>query len=289
MRRIVWLVLVAGILVFVGSGCARYGTPPEVAETKDLLEEARMAGANENCPQEYKEARAAWEKAERLCPCNKQKAKAQAEKARAMAAQLCTDTDGDGVPDEMDQCPDTPAGVEVDEVGCARVLDSDGDGVNDPQDECPDTPDGVEVDAVGCPLDSDGDGISDYLDRCPGTPQGAGVNNAGCWEVANIYFDVDKANIQSKFQGQLDEIAAVLKTNPEVTLAIHGHTDSTASDQYNQALSEKRAEAVKQYLLKKGVSADRLETESFGEKRPVASNDPDTRFYNRRVELHPSW
>ncbi len=199
MRRILWLVVVVAILVFVGSGCARYGTPPEVAETKALLEEARMAGAEQNCPQEFNAAWAAWEKVEeRLCPCSSQKAKAQAERARVMAAQLCTDTDGDGVPDEMDQCPDTPAGVQVDAVGCA--LDSDGDGVNDSRDECPDTPKGVEVDAAGCPLDSDADGISDYLDRCPGTPQGAMVNEAGCWEIANIYFDNEVHGFKTHFK-----------------------------------------------------------------------------------------
>ncbi|MCF8106881.1 MAG: thrombospondin type 3 repeat-containing protein, partial [Desulfohalobiaceae bacterium] len=229
MRRILWLMMALGIFALVGSGCARYGTPPEVAETKELLEEARLAGAEQNCPREYNEALAAWEKAERLCPCNKQKAKAQAELARAKAAQLCTDSDGDGVPDERDRCPNTAAGVEVDEVGCARDLDSDGDGVNDSRDECPATPEGVEVDAVGCALDSDADGVSDYLDRCPGTPEGAAVDNSGCWEIASIYFDVDKSNIKPKFQQHLDDVAEVLKKNPEVTLDIHGHTDSTAS------------------------------------------------------------
>ncbi|WP_269808156.1 OmpA family protein [Hymenobacter psoromatis] len=115
------------------------------------------------------------------------------------------DTDGDGVPDRKDKCPDTPTGVKVDVNGCP--LDTDGDGVPDYQDKCPDvkglaalqgcpdadgdgvadaddkcpnTPAGVRVDATGCPLDSDGDGVADYLDKCPNTPAGVKVDATGC-------------------------------------------------------------------------------------------------------------
>jgi OOP family OmpA-OmpF porin len=115
------------------------------------------------------------------------------------------DADGDGVPDRKDKCPDTPAGVKVDENGCP--LDTDGDGVADYQDKCPDvkglaslqgcpdadndgvtdaddkcpnTPAGVKVDASGCPLDADGDKVPDYLDKCPGTPAGVAVDANGC-------------------------------------------------------------------------------------------------------------
>src|ERR1700690_2755146 len=80
------------------------------------------------------------------------------------------DSDGDGVVDSLDKCPNTPAGVKVDAQGCP--LDSDGDGVPDYLDKCPNTPAGVKVDAQGCPLDSDGDGVPDYLDKCPNTPAG---------------------------------------------------------------------------------------------------------------------
>lgn len=75
------------------------------------------------------------------------------------------DSDGDGVPDKLDKCPDTPPGVKVDANGCP--LDSDGDGVADYLDKCPDTPPGITVDADGCPLDRDGDGVPDYQDECP--------------------------------------------------------------------------------------------------------------------------
>ncbi len=88
------------------------------------------------------------------------------------------DTDGDGVPDRLDVCPNTPKGARVDARGCP--LDSDGDHVFDGLDRCPDTPRGCVVDAAGCPVDSDGDGVCDGLDRCAGTPKGAKVDSVGC-------------------------------------------------------------------------------------------------------------
>jgi len=88
------------------------------------------------------------------------------------------DSDGDGVRDERDACPDTPAGAAVDERGCA--LDGDGDGVPDHADRCPDTPSGARVDERGCALDGDGDGVPDGIDQCPDTPSGARVNERGC-------------------------------------------------------------------------------------------------------------
>lgn len=88
------------------------------------------------------------------------------------------DSDGDGIPDSRDMCPDTPPGVTVDEFGCP--VDSDGDGVPDYLDKCPDTPRGAKVDKDGCPLDSDGDGVPDYRDMCPNTPKGVLVDKDGC-------------------------------------------------------------------------------------------------------------
>ncbi|HEX4872802.1 MAG TPA: thrombospondin type 3 repeat-containing protein [Nevskiaceae bacterium] len=89
-----------------------------------------------------------------------------------------TDQDQDGVPDYQDKCPNTPPGTVVNEVGCP--VDSDGDGVPDFKDECPGTPAGVQVSANGCPLDADGDGVPDYLDQCPDSPAGQAVNAQGC-------------------------------------------------------------------------------------------------------------
>jgi OOP family OmpA-OmpF porin len=92
--------------------------------------------------------------------------------------QKATDTDGDGVYDHQDRCPNTPVGVKVDQTGCP--LDRDCDGVLDYRDACPNTPRGVRVDARGCPSDMDGDGVPDYLDKCPGTPMGVSVDRGGC-------------------------------------------------------------------------------------------------------------
>jgi outer membrane protein OmpA-like peptidoglycan-associated protein len=88
------------------------------------------------------------------------------------------DSDGDGVPDYLDKCPNTPKGAPVDKDGCP--IDSDGDGVPDYKDLCPNTPKGIRVDEFGCPLDSDGDGVPDYLDKCPNTPLGVQVDSNGC-------------------------------------------------------------------------------------------------------------
>lgn len=88
------------------------------------------------------------------------------------------DSDGDGVKDENDQCPDTPQGVKVDAFGCP--IDSDNDGVPDYLDKCPNTKEGMKVDANGCPTDADGDGVPDNMDKCPNTPAGAKVNEDGC-------------------------------------------------------------------------------------------------------------
>jgi OOP family OmpA-OmpF porin len=88
------------------------------------------------------------------------------------------DTDGDGVPDKKDDCPDTPQGATVNEHGCPA--DSDGDRVFDGIDKCPGTEPGLTVDSVGCPKDSDGDGVNDAYDKCPGTPKGVAVDASGC-------------------------------------------------------------------------------------------------------------
>jgi len=99
------------------------------------------------------------------------------------------DSDCDGVADDKDACPGTPAGVEVDERGCP--LDSDGDGVPDYKDKCPNTPAGVEVDENGCEVvkDSDGDGVPDTVDACPSTPKGVVVDKKGCPLVYRLYIN----------------------------------------------------------------------------------------------------
>jgi OOP family OmpA-OmpF porin len=107
-----------------------------------------------------------------------------------------------------------------------------------------------------------------------------------------VNFDYDKANIKSEFAPVLDEAAQVLNDNPQITVTIEGHTDSIGSEAYNQGLSERRAEAVRQYLVERGVAASRLETRGYGESQPIAPNttpegrdNPEGRALNRRAEL----
>jgi outer membrane protein OmpA-like peptidoglycan-associated protein len=109
--------------------------------------------------------------------------------------------------------------------------------------------------------------------------------------LRGVNFDYDKSNIKSEFAPILDEAAQTLKDNPDISVRISGHTDSIGSDEYNQRLSERRAQAVKQYLVSKGIASSRLSTEGRGEREPVAQNtkdgrdNPDGRAMNRRAEL----
>jgi OOP family OmpA-OmpF porin len=196
------------------------------------------------------------------------------------------DSDGDGVYDDKDQCPNTPKGVKVDNVGCP--LDTDGDGVYDYLDKCPGTPRGVKVDNVGCPLDTDGDGVYDYIDECPGTPKGAKVDSRGCWVIRGIEFDTNKSDIKPLYYPLLNEVAVVLEENPHLKVEIQGHTDSRGSAKYNQRLSEKRARAVMEYFVKKGINKERLTAIGYGLTRSIATNlTSEGRARNRRVELSP--
>ncbi|MGQ0645331.1 MAG: OmpA family protein [Elusimicrobiota bacterium] len=202
------------------------------------------------------------------------------------------DTDGDGVADKADACPDTPAGTTVDRTGCA--VDADLDGTPDGQDQCPGTPEGAVADACGCPSDSDGDGVWDGLDRCPGTPQGIPVDAAGCPAAPRegqkisvklrVEFASGRTDINSDFDQDLRDVAAFLKAHPEVTTEIEGHTDSQGASNINILLSQKRAESVRSRLIALGVEASRLTAKGYGPFRPVADNaTPEGRQKNRRV------
>ena len=195
------------------------------------------------------------------------------------------DSDGDGVVDELDKCPGTPRGMEVDAQGCPP--DSDGDGVINAADKCPNTPPGVPVDSYGCPPDSDGDGVPDYLDQCPGTPAGATVNEVGCWSLkATMLFDTNSSYIRSEAHPLLDEVATILEKNPQIKVEIQGYADNTGTAEYNQWLSERRAKRVLDYLLSKGIARERLQAKGYGSTNPVASNATEEgRAQNRRVEL----
>ena len=202
------------------------------------------------------------------------------------------DTDGDGVYDYLDKCPDTPKGVAVNSSGCP--LDTDGDGVYDYLDKCPGTPEGAPVDSSGCPLDTDGDGVYDYLDKCEGTPKDLKVDADGCPILMKktatvdleIQFDTNKADIKDQYLGRLKELADFMATYPETKAVIEGHTDSVGSAAYNQKLSQRRAESVRDYLVQNyKISPNRLTAKGFGEERPVTSNDTEEgRQKNRRIQ-----
>ncbi len=160
-------------------------------------------------------------------------------------------------------------------------------------DKCPNTPQGVKVDASGCPIDSDGDGVADYLDKCPDTPRDLVVDRNGCPVLMqreetitlHILFDFDKAVIKSEYHDHLKEVADFMEKYPDTKAVIEGHTDSIGSKTYNQKLSQRRAEATREYLVNRlNINADRLTAKGMGEEEPVASNDTEEgRAKNRRI------
>lgn len=233
----------------------------------------------------------------------------------------CPDKDGDGIADKNDKCPDVAGLVKYN--GCP-VPDTDGDGVNDEQDKCPtvkglakyngcpvpDTDkDGIDDENDkcptaagtakynGCPIpDTDADGINDELDKCP-TVAGVPDNN-GCpvikeeirkqvaFAAQNIFFATNSATLLSKSFEPLNSVAKILEENPDLQIVIDGYTDNTGSLATNMAISAKRAEAVKAYLVGKGVPESRLSAAGHGPANPIGDNKTAAgRTQNRRVEL----
>ena len=219
------------------------------------------------------------------------------------------DSDGDGVLNSRDKCPNTPPGVAVYSDGCP--MDMDGDGVPDYLDKCPDSPKGIAVDKEGCPLDSDGDGIPDYLDECPNTPKGLKVLPNGCaltgdcrrpkpgeavdkngcaldhrFILRGVKFEFDSDRLTEPSKLILNDVAETLKAYPTVFVDVEGHTDGIGIDTYNQVLSERRANAVKRYLADRGAKPNRLRPVGYGEAVPIDSNATEIgRDNNRRVEF----
>jgi OOP family OmpA-OmpF porin len=191
----------------------------------------------------------------------------------------------------------------VEDVLIAGKADSDGDGVSDDKDRCPGTPRGVVVDMQGCPVDSDKDGVPDYKDQCPDTPLGTRVDAKGCpppkptlgkttaagtYVFKDIQFDNNRASLKSSSYPTLNKIAGALVAQPDMKVEIQGHTDSSGKRDYNVGLSQQRAEAVKAYLVNKGVDSERLVPRGYGPDRPIASNSTaQGRANNRRVEFKP--
>ncbi len=204
------------------------------------------------------------------------------------------DTDNDGINDDNDACP-TVAGV-AKYKGCP-IPDTDGDGINDDNDACPTIPGIARY--KGCPIpDTDGDGVNDEDDECIDKP--GPVSNKGCpippkpetiqavnRAATRIYFQTGSAKLLTKSFTGLNEVAKILDEDKTLSVDIEGHTDYTGSDELNQKLSEDRANAVYKYLIDKGVSADRLSSQGFGESQPKADNKTAAgRAQNRRVVMN---
>ncbi|EIJ43018.1 outer membrane protein/peptidoglycan-associated (lipo)protein [Beggiatoa alba B18LD] len=190
------------------------------------------------------------------------------------------DTDRDTVPDFMDLCP-TNTSAEI----SAGVW---GDAKNPPQEQ---------GDKIGCPIDSDHDGVPDYRDKCPGTPRGTSVDADGCPAVSgktveilggDVTFAFNKADLTAQGKATLDKIAANIIKDIDYVYDVHvtGHTDSVGSEKYNQTLSERRAKSAADYLISKGVPANKVIMKGEGELKPIADNKTaEGRAKNRRVEI----
>lgn len=164
--------------------------------------------------------------------------------------------------------------------------DSDRDGVIDSADRCPNTVAGATVDANGCELDGDRDGVVNRLDKCPTTPAGDKVDASGCSYnmPLQVQFDTNKATIKAESNGELDTFVQFMKDVPSAKGELQGHTDADGSEAYNLSLSQRRADAVKAYIVDKGIDAARISAKGYGESQPVSDNNTAAgKAANRRV------
>ena len=212
--------------------------------------------------------------------------------AGVAALQGCPDKDGDGIADSEDKCPDVAGLAKY--QGCP-IPDTDKDGINDENDKC------IDVSGVaryqGCPVpDTDKDGVNDEEDKCPS--EVGPVSNYGCPVIEtvviekvnkaaqNIFFATGSAKLLAKSNVSLNNVVAILNANPSYKVDIDGHTDITGKPEKNQALSEARANAVKAYLVSKGIDENRLVATGYGIDKPIADNKTAAgRSKNRRVEM----
>jgi len=178
--------------------------------------------------------------------------------------------------------PAEPIPVEV--VPVEAPADSDGDGVPDDLDKCPDTPAGTAVDADGCPLPAPAPACQTPEPGQPITLEGCAAGDKIVLRGVNFEFNRDVLTVNARTI--LDHVSDAMNRATNVRVEVGGHTDAKGTDEYNQALSERRAASVVAYLTGKGIAADRLQSRGYGEAEPVADNETDEgRELNRRVEL----
>ncbi len=216
------------------------------------------------------------------------------------------DNDADGVPDKVDQCPNIPEDKDgfEDADGCPDP-DNDKDGIPDATDKCPNLPedkDGFE-DTDGCPdPDNDKDGIPDTSDLCPNEPEtfNGYADNDGCPDEEQVrvvgdkivlddrvHFYVNSFVIRKVSYPLLTRLAKLVLDHPEYThVSVEGHADERGADSFNQKLSEDRANAVKDFLIKQGVAPERLSAVGYGSTRPLVDKKSEyALLLNRRVEF----
>jgi OmpA-OmpF porin, OOP family len=215
-----------------------------------------------------------------------------------------SDADKDGVVDGVDRCPGTPEGATVDAFGCAG--DADNDGVLDGLDKCPYTPPGTPVNSFGCPpgQDSDKDGVPDGLDRCPDTPPNTGVDTNGCpvapgaaakavvplgrrsFTLPGKVFVIRSAALSPSAAPVLDSVATAMLADTSLTALINGFAQDRLVAADNLRLSQQRADAVRTYILGKGVAARRVTATGRGSQSLLVADTTDAaRTTNRRVEI----
>ena len=175
------------------------------------------------------------------------------------------DSDGDGIPDDRDKCPNSPWGFAVDENGCSTD---------------------ANLAKGGNPFDSDHDGVLNGMDRCADTPSGVPVDSRGCSLIKPVFFEFDRHNLQRIFFSDLDFFVSMLTQNPAMKIQIQGHTDNLGPPEYNKDLSEQRAKEVKLYLTNNGIDPARISIIGYGFTRNKASNATASgREQNRRAEI----
>lgn len=210
------------------------------------------------------------------------------------------DSDGDGVPDGIDKEPNTPKGALVDKLGIS--IDSDKDGVQDGIDREQNTPPGAIVDRFGMSRDSDSDGVLDGLDLEPNTQKGVPVDmfgramkeqekilvQEGFIRLNRVYFELGKAALTVESYDALNGVSELLKKYPMLKIEIQGHTDNSGSREKNRALSQARAQAVLEYILKHepDLKRENFSVVGYGPDKPIAPNvKAEDRKLNRRVEF----